>query len=441
MKESVKGADNLHSVATASSKASLETGLSETRPSSVRPARVAIVCDLIEEEWPSMELVAEMLVAHLSKEHSDKLAASRVCPKMRRRFSRSQIGGAESAGSVSNLLSRAASAKASGLNVDRLLNRMWDYPRYLRRARAGYDLFHLVDHSYAQLVHELPPERTIVTCHDLDTFQSILSPSSAARSSIFRAMTRRILEGLKKAARVTCDSQATRDGLLAYNLLPEDRLVVVANGVHPSCSPEAEESAEGEAAHLLGRPRADRPEILHVGSTIARKRIDVLLEIFARVLKHFPGARLVRVGGPFTAEQSKQVDRLRIGESVVVLPFLNRPALAAVYRRAAIVLQPSESEGFGLPVVEAMACGAPVIASELAVLKEVGGRAAAYCPVGDVAAWSETATRLLRERRDQPELWREREHRAIAQAARFSWSEYARKMAGIYEEVLEESAG
>ncbi|HKY05609.1 MAG TPA: glycosyltransferase family 1 protein, partial [Blastocatellia bacterium] len=402
-----------------------------------RTARVAIICDLVEEEWPSMELVAEMLVAHLSKEHSDNLTASRICPEMRRRFSRSRLTGA---GGASNLLSRVAAAKASGLNADRLINRMWDYPRYLRRARAGFDLFHLVDHSYAQLVHELPPERTIVTCHDLDTFQSVLNPSSVSRSSVFRAMTRRILEGLEKAARVTCDSQATRDALLAYDLLPPDRMVVVENGVHPSCSPVAQESADAEAGRLLGRARGDRPEILHVGSTIARKRIDVLLEVFARVRKQFPGSRLVRVGGPFTAEQSKQVDRLGIRESIVVLPFLDRPTLAAVYRRAAILVQPSEGEGFGLPVVEAMACGAPVITSDLAVLKEVGGRAAAYCPVADVAAWSEAAARLLAERRDRPELWRERVERAIAHAAGFSWSEYARKMAGIYREVLEESS-
>lgn len=432
----MKGADNLHTTVTIISKAGLETGL---KVAGARTARVAVVCDLVEEGWPSMDLVAEMLVTHLAKDHSDNLVASRVCPRMRRRFSRARVAGLGQADDGGNLLSRAVAAKASAINLDRLFNRMWDYPRYLRRVRAGYDLFHLVDHSYAQLVHELPPERTVVTCHDLDTFQSILNPSGVSRSSIFRAMTRRILEGLQKAARVTCDSQATKDGLLAWGLLPAARLVVVANGAHPSCSPEAEQEADAEVTRLLGGARLDCPEILHVGSVIARKRIDVLLEVFARVVKEYPGARLVRVGGQFTAEQSKQIGQLGIGESIVVLPFLDRPTLAAVYRRAALVLQPSESEGFGLPVVEAMACGTPVIASELAVLKEVGASAAAYCPVGDVTAWSEATVGFLTERREQTELWRERRQASINQAARFSWSQYARKMAGIYEEVLEES--
>ena len=79
-------------------------------------------------------------------------------------------------------------------------------------------------------------------------------------------------------------------------------------------------------------------------------------------------------------------------------PFL-RPAdrtLAAVYRRAALVLQPSEAEGFGLPVAEALACGTPVLASDLAVLREVGGEAAVYRAVGDVPAWSDGRARAPR---------------------------------------------
>jgi glycosyltransferase involved in cell wall biosynthesis len=108
-----------------------------------------------------------------------------------------------------------------------------------------------------------------------------------------------------------------------------------------------------------------------------------------------------------------------------------------VYRRAALVLQPSSAEGFGLPVVEAMACGTAVVASDLPVLREVGGDAADYCQVGDVGAWSARVVARLDERRDDPARWEARRAAGITRASAFTWGEYARRMVGVYREVLD----
>ena len=387
--------------------------------------RLAVLCDFQEENWPSMDLVADMLLDHLQQEFADRFVATRICPPMRRRLTgqRSENRGQEP-------------ERGTRFNVDRFLNRFWDYPRYLRRLRNDFDLFHVVDHSYGQLLHVLPPERTVVSCHDLDTFQSLLNPGNDPRSFLFRKMMSRTLSGFKKAALVTCDSAATRDELLSQQLVEPERAVVIPNGVHPSCSPEADPTADREAARLLGEPAASALEILHVGSTIPRKRIDILLQIFAAARKEFPAARLVRVGGPFTREQLRLVDQLGLAPGIVVLPHLERKVLAAVYRRAAFLLQPSEREGFGLPVVEALACGTPVVASDLPVLREVGGDAAFYSPVADVGCWSEAIRGLVCERRDDPDHWRRRRLNGFAQAAKFSWAEYARKMVAVYSELL-----
>ena len=88
---------------------------------------------------------------------------------------------------------------------------------------------------------------------------------------------------------------------------------------------------------------------------------------------------------------------------------------------------PSEAEGFGLPVIEALACGAAVVASDLPVLREVGGAAVTYRPVGDVPAWAEAVTRTLADPGAAPP----REVR-LAQAARYSWAEHARVIAAAY---------
>jgi glycosyltransferase involved in cell wall biosynthesis len=392
-----------------------------------RRPRVAVVCDLREEDWHSMNLVADSLVGSLRAEHDASVEAERVCPPMRRLFTRGRA---------------AAASSGRRFNADRLLNRFWEYPRHLRRAAAGFDLFHVVDHSYAQLVHQLPPERTVVTCHDLDTFRCLLDPVAEPRPRLFRLMTARVLEGMRKAARVTCDSAHTRDELLAHGLLPASRVAVVHNGVSRAYTPAPDDEADARAERVLG-PRDDgdgdgdyAPEILHVGSTAPRKRVDVLLRVFERVRREFPRARLIRVGGPLNPRQQRLAESLRLGDSLVTLPFLDERVLAAVYRRAALVLQTSEREGFGMPVVEALACGTPVLASDLAVLREVGGDAADYLAVADVEAWAESAARLLDERRREPERWAARRSHAVSHAARFSWSEYARRMVAIYQTLL-----
>ncbi len=381
--------------------------------------KLAVICDLREEGWPSMELVAEMLIAQVSANYAAQFSAVKVCPPMNRRFTALPV------------IKRQRAAH----NADRLLNRYWDYPRWLRNRRGEFDLFHLVDHSYSQLLHELSAERVVVTCHDLDTFRCLLEPESEPRPAWFRWLIQRTLDGFRRAARVVCVSETTRQQLLAHGLFTPDRLTVIPNGVHPSCTPGSNFLADAEAARLLGEADGS-PLLLHVGSAIARKRIDVLLEVFARVRREFPRARLIRVGGPFTAEQMELAQRLQVAEAVTVLPLLTREVVAAVYRRATLVLLPSEREGFGLPVAEAQACGVPVVASDLAVLREVGGEAAIYCPISDSDAWSKTIAALLDERECNPMKWAQRRAAGLAGAAQFTWTEHARKLVTLYQELL-----
>lgn len=368
-----------------------------------------------------MDLVGEMLLRNLRAGHAGTVQATRLCPRMVRRFRRLPL----------------FSQKRAAYNADRLMNRFWDYPRWLRSMNGAFDLFHVVDHSYGHLVHDLPAGRTIVTCHDVDAFRCLFQPTHNNGSRLYVAMAKNVLSGLRKAARVTCDSVATRDELLGHGLLPAERVVVIPNGVHPTCSPEPDPLADTEVIRLLGPASADAVDILHVGSTIPRKRIDVLLHVFAILRREFPRARLMRVGGPFTAAQVRLMEQLKLGDAVVVLPFLDRAVLAALYRRAALVLQPSEREGFGLPVIEAMACGTPVVASDIPALREVGGEAATYCAVADVSAWSEAVIQLLIEWRQHPDRWFARRSAGIAQAAKFSWADYTRRMVAFYQELLD----
>jgi glycosyltransferase involved in cell wall biosynthesis len=381
------------------------------------PLRVAILCDFAEEHWPSMDLVGDMLTESLQRDHSSKLQVVKVRPRFVRRFS------------------RLLTANRLAQNADRLLNRMLDYPRYLRRIQHDFDLFHIIDHSYSHLVHELPPGRAaMVTCHDLLTFRCLLEPNSEPRSRLFRMMTNRVLKGLRRALAIACVSESTRSELLRHRLVAPQRTTVICNGVASVYSPAPENYGDREAARLLGA--AGPIELLNVGGTAARKRIDVLLRVFAAARSKCHGLRLVRVGGSLTLEQAQLAEVLGVRHAIVELPFLDSHTLAAVYRRAAFLLCPSEAEGFGLPLLESMACGTPIVASEIAALREIGGAAAQYAAVGDVDDWIDIVLDLLREKHAHPKLWAKRRQSCIARAENFSWRKNAARTAELYQELL-----
>ena len=383
--------------------------------------RVAVIADFLEEGWPSMDCVAESLADCLKSGAAEDLSAELVRPRFlgssvrRRAYSGSAFAGA------------------------RLFNRFAVYPAWIARNRERFDLFHIIDHSYSHLISHLPKNRCIVTCHDLDTFKCLLEPQLEPRSMPFRAMTQRILDGFRHARRVLCVSNATRDQILHYGLVPSDRLTMIPNGVSSVFSPHPDPEADAQIAQKLG-PRVNRGiEIMHVGSALKRKRIDLLLEIFAALRARLPGVRLVRAGGQMSEKLRARAEQLGVAGEIIELPVLERRVLAAAYRRATCVLLPSDSEGFGLPLLEAMACGTPVVASDLAVLREVGGGAACYSPIGDIDAWVNIIVRVAAQASEYGQLESGRCQRLIDQASKFSWAENAARTADIYREVLSAS--
>jgi glycosyltransferase involved in cell wall biosynthesis len=379
------------------------------------PIRVAVCPDFREERWPSMDRVADELLRALAREYRGTVAAVSVVPPFRYRAMRVSSGHLAS-------------------NADRGMNRLFDYPAHVGRLVHDFDLFHVMDHSYAQLVHRLPADRTIVTCHDLDTFRSVLDPGAEPRSLAFRVMTRHILNGLRRAAYVTCDTAVVRDELVDWGVVQPERVVVVPVGVSAAFTEEG--SARGQAqAEQLVPTLPGSVDLLHVGSVADRKRLDVLIGCCAELRRQVPGLRLVRVGGRLSDDQAALAQSLGCTDVIVSVPAVDDETLAALYRRAAVVLLPSEREGFGLPVIEALACGTPVVASNLPVLREVGGRAAEYCPVGDVPAWVRSTLALLDERRTAPDRWTARRAQGTFWAGRYSWSRFADRMAALYLEL------
>jgi glycosyltransferase involved in cell wall biosynthesis len=377
----------------------------------MKPIRVGVVCDLEEEGWHSMDLVGDMLLQTLPSVAHGAIAATRLRPPMIRRWTRLPVIGA---GTRAHL-------------GDRLTGRLWDYPRWLATRRGDFDVFHIVDHSYAHLIRALPADRTLVTCNDTDAFEAARG-EAVSRFDPARLLAAHVLDGISRASHVACISEATRQDLIATGRVDPSRTSVVHLGAHPTCTPFPDAQADAHIDCLLAPGAFD---VLHVSSTIPRKRIDMLLEMFSKFQMTHPDARLVRVGGALTREQQRLADCLSVTSALVQLPFLERRQLAALYRRASVVVLPSDREGFGLPVVEAMACGTPVIASDIPALREVGGAAAIYAPRGDVTAWVDALASVRRESLD-PAARERRRSACLSAAARFDWRRYAEQMAALY---------
>lgn len=374
--------------------------------------KLAVVRDFREEGWPSMDLVADMLLAQLRRDPSG-LEIEEIAPRFRK-----VVGGLPIVGN-----------SGTGRNIDRLWNRFVTLKRAVRSAAKHCDVFHIVDHSHAHLVLALPAERTGVYCHDLDTFRCLLEPESEPRPFWFRTMARRILAGLRKAAIVFYNSNGTRDDLLKHGLVEPARLRHLPLGVAPEFSLGPIE--EGDRAALRTYGLGDAPYLLHIGSCIPRKRIDFLLQVFARMRTLQPNLLLAKAGDPWTEAQSRDIEALGLGQAIRHLGRLSQLQLIDVIRGAATVVIPSEAEGFGLPVIEALACGVPVVASGLASLREAGGDVARYAPVADLDRWTEMLTASMAVADDPSERMRRHEW-----SSQFTWERHARIVAEAYRELL-----
>lgn len=373
--------------------------------------RLALLSDYPEENWVSMNFCAEMLLAQLQKQHADLVSVTRFCPPWRRVFQG---------------LPRFGRMRAA-LNLDRLVNRYYRYPRRLKPVLDS-DIFHVVDHSYAHVVHALPGGRTGVFCHDVDAFRCIFAPEEARESKLYRHFARRILSGMQKAAVVFYTTNAVRDVLVQHRLVDPARLVQAPLGVAEEYTPLP---APGVVASAMGRVEGGGRYLFHIGTCWPRKRMDVLLKTAGALCREFADLKLVKVGGEFTPEQKALISEQNLEGKLIHRTHLSRVDVAALYRGAAATLMTSDAEGFGIPIIEALACNSIMVASDLPVLREVGGDAVMYAPVGDVPAWVETVRRVLTSPASAPSA----EKRA-ARSAQFSWQRHADIIWQTYSNLL-----
>lgn len=254
----------------------------------------------------------------------------------------------------------------------------------------------------------------------------------------------RRIEALRRSpATVLTISEHTRRDLVTHLDFPAERLVPILAGLNQAPGP-------GPSGDLIGRVRTewglDGPFFLVVGALDHHKRFDISLQAFARVRQSHP-IRLVVVGSldhP-TARAYREQFRNQGVDSILFTGFLPRAELECLYRAATGLLFPSIYEGFGFPVLEAMAQGCPVITTTAASLPEAAGEAALLTPPGDAEAVAKAMRSLL----EDASLGRELQARGLEQARRFTWEAVARRTEEVWRSLwatatpgpLDEAAG
>ena len=278
-------------------------------------------------------------------------------------------------------------------------------PRLLKR----------LEPSLAHFLYVVPPLYRgpfVLTVHDLsfsDGDRDLMDPFDRA---VFRAFVPR---SLKRASRVLVGSNWTRERLAERYGVEDEKIVVTSYGVDPMFTPDGPLAGDGSYLLFVGalQPRKD---------PVCAVRALALLGSDLQLVFVGPEKR----GG---GDLRQEIARLGLERRVRFLGHVPKEELSAVYRGAACLVFPSRYEGFGLPVLEAMAVGTPVVASTAGALPEVAGDAAVLVPPRDPAALAEGVERALSDRDRLRKLGFER-------SRRFTWEETARRTAAVYEELL-----
>jgi len=301
------------------------------------------------------------------------------------------------------------------------LSEQWEIARLARHAQ----LLHC-PHYNAPLLYR---GKLVVTIHDLIH----LTDPGVRRTLAARFYARPMFHLVaRRADCIIANSEFTKQQIVEHLAVSPSKVSVAYLGVNERFRPHDHHEAFLRAASLLG---VSRPYILFVGNLKPHKNLKTLLQAFAQIGAHSDfDLELVILGDdrkwkPGLVGEST---RLGLGERVIFARHVPYRDLPCVYAAAEILAMPSLIEGFGLPVLEAMACGTPVVCSRAASLPEVAGDAAEYCEPASVDDLAMALERVLRSSQLQVTL----RSKGLERAKLFSWEEFARRHCEVYQEAL-----
>lgn len=311
---------------------------------------------------------------------------------------------------------------AAGIQIrDIPSRRLWTHVRLSRELLTNRVRGLFVPAHVVPLYH--PP--TVVTIHDL----GYLHWPEAHPASQRRMLDLTTRWSAKSSRHIIVPSQQTADDLIRFYNTPASKITVIHHGIDPSMSA----NPDSTDTTLRDRYGLTRPYALAVGTIQPRKNLGILARAMSSIVSQHDVDLVVagRKGWMYETvtselEQAGLEDRLRI------LDYIPSGDLPALYRNAEIFVQPSKFEGFGMPVLEAMECGTPVIATRGSSLDEIGGNATVQFEHDDISTLVDSITSVLEDTDRRETLVA----RGLAHSSDFTWEQTARKTRIILEDYL-----
>ena len=266
----------------------------------------------------------------------------------------------------------------------------------LPRYRKENIFFHICDHSNAPYLAVLPAARSGITCHDVLAIQAALGHEGTycEASKTGRILQSWILRNLMKAERLVAVSQYTMDQLLMLigPQLTKRKWTVVHNFYNAEFYPMSPEQYR-YCLKGLGIPE-EQEFIMHIGSSLPRKNRVLLIKLLVELGNSWNG-KVCFTGQPIDSQLAAEIEKYGLKERVISVVKPTHLELIALYSACVAFVFPSYSEGFGWPVIEAQACGAPVLASNISPIKEIGGEGALLYAPDDVQGFASGLKEIL----------------------------------------------
>lgn len=291
------------------------------------------------------------------------------------------------------------------------------------------DVIHLVAPGDSMFIPQLGSRPTVVTVHDL--FGSADGAPDRDRLTRSRADRRGgYFENLARSTRLVCVSEMTRQEVLEHVSIDPTRVSVIPNGVDRRFIQLPEERLK----HRLDELPSAASRIFHLSSSDRRrKNVETTLPVLRRLLDDGLDVRLVRAGAPLSIGQRRLATELGVLDRIDDLGRVDDDALVEVYNVADVLLFPSLYEGFGLPPLEAMACGTPVVASDIAAAREVIGDAGLFADPLDANGLADQIVRILGD----GELASTLRARGLERVKEFTWESVAGQFEELYRSLAD----
>lgn len=319
----------------------------------------------------------------------------------------------------------------SGNPLRKYYERFYNFPRTVNQLKA--DIFHIIDHTDGHIAYKLKKagKSVAVTCHDLVQYIYPEILNNEARFPAFSlAVWRYSVQGITAAdATIAISNHTAQDIINWLNINPE-KISVVFNGVNSDFSlPDSQIAAEWKQKYVAS------PEeicLLNVGTNHQRKNIETVLTVVKEMVADNIPVRLWKVGEDFYPEQKQYIKTNNLEKYITFVNCPDRDTLIRFYSAADMLLAPSLYEGFGLTILEAMACGTPTITSNVSALPEVAGDAAILVEPTDVKGIIQAIIDIHQDSALRQSLV----NRGLARVKEFTWKKTAEQTAIFYEKVV-----